>query len=131
MKSYIADANIFLRYILQDNIKQAKISEQYFEKAKKRGIHIRILSETIPELEYVFRKVYKEERRDIGDYLFGIIRTTYFEVERRKYWEMSIKLYKESSADLIDCLLSVIAKTSGADVLSFDKDFKKLKKYEK
>ena len=50
MRKYIADTNFFLRFILQDNEKQAKIAAKRFSEAKAGKVSIFFPDEIILEI---------------------------------------------------------------------------------
>lgn len=131
MKTYFADANIFLRFILKDDKKLARKSRYYFTQAKNGEIVIVVLSEVILEIEYVLRKVYLISREDIALQLSNLINTSYFKINERILYRNVIKIYKDKTVDLTDAFLFLKAQEKNAEVLSFDKDFRKLKKFDK
>jgi predicted nucleic-acid-binding protein len=129
MTKYLVDANVILRYLLHDNPSQLKVVNNYLYQAKKGKLKIVVLSEIVPEVEYVLRKVYKVVRTEIADKLITLLKTSYLEVEKREDWIEALGYYKEYNIDLIDALLFIKAEKTNSTVLSFDNDFKKLKKY--
>ena len=128
MKVYIADSNIFLRFFLQDNPAQAATAEDYFRKAQKKQIEVRVISEIIPEIEYVLSKVYKEKREDIFNWISSVLKSQYLKVEQREIWLRVISIYSKTKIDIVDALLMIKRNVDGGIILSFDKDFKKLEK---
>lgn len=127
MVTYLADTNIFVRLYTQDNSEQLKISEETLINCKKRKLKIVVLSEVIPEIEYVLRKVYKVDRKTISDHLLGLVKTTYINIEKRDIWKSAIKVYSKNNIDIIDAILFVESQNRRNEILSFDKDFKKIK----
>ena len=87
-----------------------------------------VLSEVIPEVEYVLRKFYKVVRAEIADKLASLLKTTYLDIEKRKQWLEALTYYTNYNVDLVDAFLFAQAKERNSIVLSFDKDFKKLQK---
>lgn len=127
MPTYFIDTNFFLRFLLKDNLSQLKTVKLYFSKAKTRTIKIVCLTETILELEYVLRKVYKYHRTIISQFLLFILNISYLEFPDREILYKSLKIYQKQSIDLVDLTLYFKAKSQNAEVLSFDKDFVKIK----
>lgn len=128
MKTYLADANVFLRFILKDNKLQATEAKKYFELAKNGKIELIFIPEIISEIEYVLRKVYKESRGKIREYLESLVKPNYIKVESREIVLNSLNLYGRIKIDFVDLILFFTAKRLKAQVLSFDKDFNKLAK---
>lgn len=127
MVNYLADTNIFIRIFVQDNPEQTKIAQKYLEQAREKLIKISVLSEIITEIEYVLTKVYKIEKKEVVDKLLLIVEATYLKVERRKEWVSAINIYSKYNVDLIDAFLYVLGNKKKYNILSFDKDFKKIK----
>ncbi len=127
MTTYFADANIFLRFILKDNELLAKKSRSYFTQAKDGKIIIIVLSEIILEIEYVLRKVYSIPRKEIASKLSDLINASYFKLNERSIYAQAMNIYKDITADLVDIFLLLKSKEGNGQVLSFDRDFQKLK----
>lgn len=128
MKTYFADTNIFIRFLVGDNHKQAKQAGNYFALAKAKKIQIVILSEVILEIDYVLKKVYGLSRLEIARKLSDLVSSPYFDPEDRSIWIMCLELYRQTNFDLVDIFLFEKAKSENAEVLSFDRDFEKLGK---
>ena len=96
--------------------------------AKKGKIRIKVISEIIPEMEYVLRKVYLRTRKTISSCLLNLVRTSYFEIEQRELWIQTLSQYSKINVDLVDIFLFLKAEKEKASVLSFDRDFKKLQR---
>ena len=132
MKQYIADTNFYLRFILQDIESQAAFTEKYLKLAELGKIKIFFPDEVILEMEFVLRSFYFVKRIDIFQSLDALVKLDYVDIENKALWIKVLETYRNENVSLIDILLHNKAKGMGAEVLSFDKDFKKLvKKYGK
>jgi len=131
MVTYLADTNIFIRLYIQDNKKQTKISIDLLKKCKARKLELVVLSEIIPEIEYILKKYYKVDRKTISEHLRNLVSTAYVKIENRDNWIYAIDIYSKSNVDIVDALLYAESKTRNNEVVSFDKDFQKLQKYAK
>lgn len=127
MPVYFIDANYFLRFILKDSLSQWKIANSYFEKAKQEKIKLVFLTEVILEIEYVMRKVYKLDRKLIFKYISTLLVINSFEIVDREILKMAILIYLNKNIDLVDVILFYKAKSKQAEILSFDKDFDKIR----
>lgn len=127
MKTYFADTNVFLRFLLKDNPEFTKKARSYFILAKNKQIRIIVLSVIVLEIEYVLRKVYSQSRQEIAKKISSLVKSIYFEIEDRSLWLDVLASYPKANIDPVDILLFEKAKANDAEVLSFDKDFKKLK----
>lgn len=128
MKVYYADTNVFLRFILGDISSQAKKARYYFSQAKKGQIKLIFLPEVIAEIEHILRKVYRLPKEEISQYLSSLIKSQYVHIDRRLAILNALEIYKNTNIDLVDIILFCTAKAENAQVLSFDKDVKKLQR---
>lgn len=128
MKIYIADTNFYLRFLLQDNKKQYLQSKKYLQQAKDGKIKIIFVSSVILEMSFILNKYFSLNREDVAKYLTSLLKTSYIDIEDRKIWIDVFLLYKKSGIDLIDIYLFLKARKEKAEILSFDKDFVKLKR---
>ena len=126
MKTYFADTNFYLRFLLNDNKDQAEKSASYLKKAKQQEIKIVFLSEVILEMGIVLEKFYKLKKPEIARHFSILIKTAYLAIEDRSVWGESFAIFSKKNIDLLDVFLFVRAKTKGAEVLSYDKDFVRL-----
>lgn len=127
MPIYYIDANYFLRFILKDNLAQWKIANDHFEKAKLEKIKLVFLTEVILEIEYVIRKVYKLERKLIFKYISTLLVINSFEITDREVLKLALLGYLDKNIDFVDAILFYKSKNRQAEVLSFDKDFDKIR----
>jgi len=128
MKKYYTDANIFLRFILKDNPTQSQKASNYFHKAQMRQIELIFLPEVIAEIEYVLRKQYKETREKVAEVLSALVKPAYITIFNRSAILEALNFYKKTGVDFADSILFATAREQNAQVISFDKDFKKLTK---
>lgn len=127
MLSYIADTNLLLRHTLNDIPLQASFAEEYFKKAQKGLIRITICPVVLFEMFFVLEKFYRFDRPQVAYYLLEVVTTPYLEVEEREIFTSTVPFYKEQRIDFVDAYLFAKAQAQAAEVLSFDKDFRKLK----
>ena len=128
MKTYYLDSNAVLRYFLGDIEPQYEKVEQCLLKAKKGQVRVNLCSEVIMEVEFVLRKFYDLPRKKIVKLLLGLIKNSYIKIDNINELLEVINLFEDINIDFVDVLLFVRAKNDGAEVLSFDKDFKRLEK---
>ncbi len=128
MKSYFADANIFLRYFLADIPSQFQKAKEFFQQAKDREIVIILCPLVIFEIYFVLKTGYEFSKEQIVDTLGKIISVPYFKIEESEIFNQTLVLFARENINFVDAYLFIKSKDSGAEVLSFDKDFKKLGK---
>lgn len=127
MKKYLADTNVFLRFLLKDNKRLYRQAKKYFLQAKKGKVSLLLLPQVVFEIDYVFRGVYSLSRKESADILSALVKSPDLEVKERKILIESVEKYRKLNIDLSDIYLSEKAKEQKAEILSFDKNFKKIK----
>ncbi len=113
------DANIILRYLLNDNEKMADEAEKII-----RGGTAQVTIEVIAEVVYVLKGVYSIERDTIKSSLLDFlseVQTTEPEVMK-----LGLKTYAEHNLDFVDCILYAYNRVKGYGIKTFDKKLKQL-----
>lgn len=131
MTKYLADTNILLRHVLNDVPSQARQVENYLSQAKEEKIAILVCVVTIFEMAFALTSFYHFKKQEIITYLKAVIAMTYLDIEERKILYNALLLYGSEKADFVDAYLFTKAQDQAAEVLSFDKDFRKLKNQRK
>ena len=116
MKKMI-DANVILRYLLNDNLEMAAQAETIIQEGACT------LPEIIAEVLYVLKGVYHAERSDISDYLTQILDLVY--IENKEILKSALALYGHSTLDFPDCILISYNWIRGQAIFSFDKKLNK------
>ncbi|MDR0919393.1 MAG: PIN domain-containing protein [Oscillospiraceae bacterium] len=111
----ILDTNAVLRYLLKDNIEQAKQVGELI----KQDFNFLILPEVIAEVIYVMTKNYSLDRVTVANILLKFISIFEYNVILNK----ALTIYKATKLDFVDCVLC--AYSNKYEVFTFDKDLKK------
>jgi predicted nucleic-acid-binding protein len=109
-----ADANIIVRYIINDDETMAAKAEEAIN-AKK----LFVIPEVFAEVVYVLTKVYKIDRSAVAtamQELLAYVSTSVPEIMRNAF-----TYYNESKLDFVDCILASYKLTDEKEILSFDK----------
>ena len=112
----IVDANVVLRYLLNDIEDQAIIATNYLEQQK-----VNIPTEVIAEIVYVLEKVYKINRKKISSKLGSLILYPNIEIENKDVISESFKIYAQRKLDFVDSILCAYKTIRNVEILSFDK----------
>ena len=110
----LIDANVILRYLLEDNEEMALMAEQVINGDAWAT------PEVLAEVEYVLRDVYELPRKEIyGKFceMGGII-----DFEPRDVVLQAIKEYGQTKLDFVDCVLIAYNKLGISRVFTFDKE---------
>jgi predicted nucleic acid-binding protein len=125
----IIDANVILRFFLEDNDEQFKRSKEFFRKLEF-GEDDALLTEIVfAEVIWVLQKVYSIPRKEISQKYLILLRYNGIKtVFSKEIFSESLKLYAVHTVDIQDIFLAVLARMNDSKLISFDKtDFKKLK----
>ncbi|MCM1136259.1 MAG: PIN domain-containing protein [Clostridium sp.] len=114
----LIDANVILRFVLNDNAKMAKHAAEVIAS----GAYTK--PEVIAEVIYVLKSVYSVPKIKIKSILHGL--SDIIQIENRDCVVYAIDLFSNSSLDFVDCLLAAYHSLNGETVFTFDK---KLNKY--
>jgi len=115
------DANIILRYILEDNTElslKAKniISDNIVETP------IEVLCEVV----FVLTRVYSIARKDIADTLLDFYENTNCILSHREAIIKGIEYFGNQNLDFVDCILAGYYEAENTAVKTFDKKLEKL-----
>lgn len=116
----LIDANVILRYLLNDNPEMARQAREVVE----GGTGAYTKAEIIAEVVYVLKGVYQAERGDIRIYIQELLKTVRCPEEDAVIY--ATDLYADTSLDFVDCLLAAYHAVNKENVFTFDK---KLRRY--
>jgi predicted nucleic-acid-binding protein len=124
------DTNVLVRYLVQDDVSQAKAADTVIEGAAGRGERLFLASITLCELVWVLESAYGYGRTEIVPTLEQITRTADFELEHAEYVRAALVLYRDTTADFADALVGEINLAAGCDTtITFDKGLKRLARF--
>lgn len=113
------DANVVLRYLLNDNIEMASEAERII---KNESVQVNI--EIIAEVIYVLKGVYHISRGEIAKSLLQFL--TEVDTSEPEVLQLGIEMYAEQNLDFPDCILYSYHKIRGYEIKTFDKKLKRL-----
>lgn len=119
MAKKIFDANMILRYLLNDN-------PDMYEKSKQllKEDNVWVTLEVIAEVVYVFRKVYAMERQIVSDKVRAFAELV--KCKESDVLDMAIDTYATKNLDFVDCVLYAYNKVDGFEIATFDKKLLRL-----
>jgi len=125
-KVYLIDTNVILRYLLDDHKRFSPRAKAFMQDVAKGAKKAELPSVVVVECVYVMEKFYEIPKNEIVDKLSRILNIRgIVNPDKSEILDALVK-YENSGADIVDCMLA--AKSSSQQVIvSFDKDFKKLK----
>jgi len=120
------DANVVLRYLLNDNAEQFVLSSEIIENED-----VFILNEVTAEIVYVLLKVYSVEKKKVCSVLKRLFRNQNFYFSSKEVILKALDLFSGNALDYVDCILCAYSIVGKRDIFSFDKKLLRVMKREK
>jgi len=117
----LVDANIILRYLLDDGGRLSEKATQILEKE-----NVFITNEVLAEVVYVLEKVYRAERKDISASLGALVAYSNINTIDFQLTSVALSTYSDKNIDIVDALLFACSKVKKYKVFTFDKKLIKL-----
>lgn len=114
------DANIILRYLLQDCERFIVQSKEYIENNR-----IYIKNEVFAEVVYVLNKTYQVPKSEIANILKELLSSNTVEVDSKEVIILALEIFNTKNIDFVDSLLCAYGKLLKISVVSFDKKLNK------
>ena len=115
------DTNVLVRYLIQDDLEQWKLANEYIKQVKASGRNCFINNIVLCELVWVLKSSYKLSRNEITDVLEKILRADAFDFENREVAWWSVQQMKKGKADFSDYLISKLNAQAGcSETVTFD-----------
>lgn len=119
----LLDANLIVRYLTQDNLRQAKAFEHLLKTAKEKLI---LTDVTMAEIVWVLSSYYELPKKEIIEKIEGILGLEIFEINRDIIGQ-ALTYYRQYNLDWIDAYLAAYGKRNKIKtILSYDRDLDKI-----
>ncbi|WP_312810243.1 PIN domain-containing protein [Sedimentibacter sp.] len=115
----IVDANVVLRYLLNDNDELSRKAADILENDE-----IFIPNEVIAEIVYVLQKVYTVKNDEISNILLNLLQYENLNVYNIEVVKEAFVLFSNRKIDFVDTLLYAYHKVNGYEVCTFDKNLR-------
>ncbi len=99
------DTNVIVRYIVQDDPKQARAATKLIEKSCSSDNPGYINHIVLCEIVWVLKRNYKLDKASICQVIEQIMRTDRIVIEDTQLVWRALETFKETKADFADCLL--------------------------
>ena len=116
----LVDANIVLRYVLNDH---PQLSQQAADILERQMVIVPM--EVVCEVVFVLQKVYRVSRDEIRKKLCDLLDESLLSVEKPDVLRQALQAYATSSLDMVDTLLLAYAVVEQRQVLTFDEQLRK------
>jgi predicted nucleic-acid-binding protein len=115
------DTNVLVRYITQDDKKQAEQAGRLIENLSE-DIPGYVSVVTIVELYWVLETAYQLTRSQLVQVFQTLIAVNYLKIDRVAAVASAVRQYSDSKADFADCLIERLAASAGCvRTMTFDK----------
>ncbi len=115
----LLDANMILRYLLNDNEEMASEAETIISEGS-----VQVTIEVMAEVVYVLKGVYYIERDKIKNSLLDFLSEV--QSNDMEVLKVGLKIYAEENLDFVDCILYAYNRVRGYEIKTFDKKLRRL-----
>ncbi len=124
MITYLVDTNLILRFLLNDNLKQAQTTRLLISNAQE-GKCIYYLSILLfVEAVFVLMRLYGFSKKETSDALLAIVDFPSIVIEKKNIVRTALEWLPLTSVSFIDLLLAAEAKETVKTLVTFDKKLK-------
>ena len=118
---YALDTNVIIRYLVQDDKKQAQKASDFIENLNDDNLGF-ISCIVLCEINWVLKTAYKVPKKQCIEVLNNIVSIANFEIENLDCCLAALRHYKSGQADFSDYLIQSISQLKGCNsVITFDK----------
>lgn len=133
MKEFLLDANVLVRFLVQDDPKQSAAATALFEKAERREVVLHLDALAVAETVYVLIGRYGRSRTEVVNVLLAIIQNAGIETMEGDVVTDALQRFAAFNVDFSDAWLASRGAQLRRPVASFDRDldkFKDIKRFE-
>lgn len=120
---YIVDANILLRFFLNDHAIQSAAAKDLIQKAAKGTVVLEVPFVTVLETTFTLGRVYKQPRRLIADELLKLLSSPGIRLRAPTWVLDAIEELGSRKSSFGDACIAAEARESTFPIASFDADF--------
>ena|SRR3990167_99413 len=126
-KTILIDANIVIRFLLNDNPELSRKAKAIFRQAEAGEIKLFFDEVIVAEIIWTLSSFYKIKKLEIVDRLEKLLSQDWAENPRKRLILMAFELYRGSNLDYIDCWLFIVSKSLKLKLETFDKNLSKMR----
>jgi predicted nucleic-acid-binding protein len=115
------DTNVLVRYLTQDDPRQAAAAGREIEAAARKGEKLLVSPLVLCELVWVLESAYHVSKKELLAVLERILRTAQFEIPDKDFVWRSLADFRAGKGDYADYYLGRSNESAGAEItLTFD-----------
>ena len=119
------DTNILVRYVVNDDPKQAAIVEKFWVECETNQEAIFIPVLVLCELMGVLSRLYAQTKPQLIEVLEKLLAVGFFRFEQESAVRLSLEHYRRGKATFPDYMIGEISRQSGCrDTVTFDRDLR-------
>ena len=127
MKEFLLDANVLVRFLVQDDPKQSAAAMALFEKAERREVALHLDGLVVAETVYVLIGRYGRSRTEVVNVLLALIQNAGIETMEKAVVTDALQRFAAFNVDFSDAWLASRGAQLHRPVASFDRDLDKFK----
>lgn len=121
------DTNVLVRLLVEDDPREAQAARTLVATAKEDGEPILVVDPVLCELEWVLEAAYGAARKEIAKAVQGLLDDDAFVFVDRVSVVEALGHYRQTAADLSDCLILTDARRAGArTTATFDRGLRRV-----
>jgi predicted nucleic-acid-binding protein len=116
------DANVLVRYLVEDDDPQSRAADRFVEEALNRGESLFVNEIVLCEVVWVLSRAYGFTRKEVAQALEMILYARQFEIEAKDRVVRGLREYRKGKADFADYLIGLKNQAAGcAATITFDR----------
>ena len=127
MKQLILDANVLVRFLVQDDPKQSAAATKLMSEAQAGVYELLLDPMIVAEATYVLLARYKRIRVDVANTLLATVRSPFVRADQEHQIVDALLRFRDYGVDFADAWLASIAASGAHEIASFDRDLDKFK----
>ncbi|OGG15106.1 hypothetical protein A2773_04410 [Candidatus Gottesmanbacteria bacterium RIFCSPHIGHO2_01_FULL_39_10] len=125
-KTIIVDANVIIRFLLNDHPRLSPIATSLFYKAQKKLINVYLDEVILAEVIWTLSSFYKIKKADLIENIEKFLSQDWVVSKKKDLMLKSLYIYKSSNLDYIDCWVYVVSQDFKFKLETFDRNLKRL-----
>lgn len=127
-KTILLDANVIIRFLLNDHPELSPQAKKIFSRAEKGLIKLYLDEVVMAEIVWTFSSFYKIKKVEIIDKIRALVAQNWIVNPRKGLILEAIEAYRQSNLAYIDCWILVLSKSMGINLETFDRKLTRKKK---
>lgn len=127
MTSLWVDANVLLRLLTGDPPDMASRALELARSAERGEVRLKLAPLVVAEVVWVLGSFYRFDRRRIAEVVASVVTAEGVEVEQEEEVLAALLEMSDANVDFVDAFLAELARRQDEPVVSFDRDFERLR----